>query len=339
MVISMRPDATEAQIEAVIRKLQELNLDSHRSTGVNRTVIGAIGDISQIDTRDFEILEGVDEVVRISAPYKLASRQFKSNDTIIKVGEVEIGGREVVVIAGPCSIEDSKQIDKIARLVAASGARILRGGAFKPRTSPYSFQGLGENGLKIMREAADKYNLAICSEIMDASQIGLMLNYVDILQVGARNMQNYTLLRSLSKLNKPVLLKRGLSATIEELLMSAEYILAGGNQEVILCERGIRTFETYTRNTMDICAIPVVQKLSHLPIIADPSHGTGIRDKVLPMARAAIAAGADGLIVEVHHDPNKAVSDGAQSLYPEQFDKLMKELEIIARAIERTLGI
>lgn len=339
MVISMRPDATEAQIEAVIRKLQELNLDSHRSTGVNRTVIGAIGDISQIDTRDFEILEGVDEVVRISAPYKLASRQFKSNNTIIKVGEVEIGGREVVVIAGPCSIEDSKQIDKIARLVAASGARILRGGAFKPRTSPYSFQGLGENGLKIMREAADKYNLAICSEIMDASQIGLMLNYVDILQVGARNMQNYTLLRSLSKLNKPVLLKRGLSATIEELLMSAEYILAGGNQEVILCERGIRTFETYTRNTMDICAIPVVQKLSHLPIIADPSHGTGIRDKVLPMARAAIAAGADGLIVEVHHDPNKAVSDGAQSLYPEQFDKLMKELEIIARAIGRTLGI
>ena len=339
MVISMRPDATEAQIEAVIRKLQELNLDSHRSTGVNRTVIGAIGDISQIDTRDFEILEGVDEVVRISAPYKLASRQFKSNNTIIKVGEVEIGGREVVVIAGPCSIEDSKQIDKIARLVAASGARILRGGAFKPRTSPYSFQGLGEDGLKIMREAADKYNLAICSEIMDASQIGLMLNYVDILQVGARNMQNYTLLRSLSKLNKPVLLKRGLSATIEELLMSAEYILAGGNQEVILCERGIRTFETYTRNTMDICAIPVVQKLSHLPIIADPSHGTGIRDKVLPMARAAIAAGADGLIVEVHHDPDKAVSDGAQSLYPEQFDKLMKELEIIARAIGRTLGI
>ena len=338
MVISMRPDATEDQIEAVIRKLQELNLDSHRSTGVNRTVIGAIGDISQIDTRDFEILEGVDEVVRISAPYKLASRQFKSDNTIIKVGEVEIGGREVVVIAGPCSIEDSKQIDKIARLVAASGARILRGGAFKPRTSPYSFQGLGEDGLKIMREAADKYNLAICSEIMDASQIGLMLNYVDILQVGARNMQNYTLLRSLSKLNKPVLLKRGLSATIEELLMSAEYILAGGNQEVILCERGIRTFETYTRNTMDICAIPVVQKLSHLPIIADPSHGTGIRDKVLPMARAAIAAGADGLIVEVHHDPDKAVSDGAQSLYPEQFDKLMKELEIIARAIGRTLG-
>jgi len=338
MVISMRPDATEAQIEAVIRKLQELNLDSHRSTGINRTVIGAIGDTPQIDIRDFEILEGVDEVMRITAPYKLASRQFKSNNTIIKVGAVEIGSREVMVIAGPCAIEDSKQINKIARLVAASGARILRGGAFKPRTSPYSFQGLGENGLKMMREAADKYNLAICSEIMDANQIEMMLNYVDILQVGARNMQNFTLLRSLSKLNKPVLLKRGLSATIEELLMSAEYILSGGNQEVILCERGIRTFETYTRNTMDICAIPVVQKLSHLPIIADPSHGTGIRDKVLPMARAAIAAGADGLIVEVHHDPSKALSDGAQSLYPEQFDKLMKELEIIARAIGKTLG-
>jgi len=339
MVISMRPDATEIQIEAVIKKLQEMNLDAHRSTGLSRTVIGAIGDTSGIDIRDFEILEGVDEVVRLTAPYKLASRQFKSENTIIKVGGAEIGGREVVVIAGPCSVEDSKQIDRIARMVAASGARILRGGAFKPRTSPYSFQGLGEDGLKMMRKAADKYNLTVCSEIMDASQIELMLNYVDILQVGARNMQNFTLLRSLSKVNKPILLKRGLSATIEELLMSAEYILSGGNQRVILCERGIRTFETYTRNTMDICAIPIVQKLSHLPIIADPSHGTGIRDKVLPMARAAIAAGADGLIVEVHHDPNKAVSDGAQSLYPEQFDKLMKELEIIARAIGRTLGI
>ena len=339
MVISMRPDATEIQIEAIIQRLQELNLDAHRSTGLNLTIIGAIGDTSQIDIRDFEILDGVDEVVRITAPYKLARRQFKSENTIIKIGGIEIGGREVVVAAGPCSVEDSKQINKIARLVAASGARILRGGAYKPRTSPYSFQGLGEQGLQMMRKAADKYNLAVCSEIMDASQIELMLDYVDIFQVGARNMQNYTLLRSLSTVNKPVLLKRGLSATIEELLMSAEYILSGGNQEVILCERGIRTFETYTRNTMDICAIPIVQKLSHLPIVADPSHGTGIRDKVLPMARAAIAAGADGLIVEVHHDPNKAVSDGAQSLYPAQFDKLMNELEIIARAIGRTLGV
>jgi len=338
MVISMRHDATEEQIQAVIKRLAQLKLDSHRSTGLNRTVIGVIGDTSALDPRDFEIMEGVDEVVRISAPYKFASREFKPDNTIVKIGDVAIGGREVVVMAGPCSVENSKQIQRIAKLVAASGAKILRGGAFKPRTSPYSFQGLGEEGLKMMREAADKYNLAIVSEVMDSSQIEMMLQYVDILQVGARNMQNFTLLRSLSKLDKPVLLKRGLSATVEELLMSAEYILSGGNKQVILCERGIRTFETYTRNTMDICAIPVIHKLSHLPILADPSHGTGIRDKVLPMARAAIAAGADGLLVEVHHDPNSALSDGAQSLYPDQFDKLMKELEIIARAIGRTLA-
>ena len=338
MVISMRHDATEPQIQAVIEKLQSLKLDAHRSTGLDRTIIGAIGDTARIDTRDFEILEGVGEVVRISAPYKMASRQFKSEDTVVNVRDVAIGGREVVVSAGPCSVESPEQIDIIARLVAASGAKILRGGAFKPRTSPYSFQGLGEEGLKMMREAGDKYNLAIASEVMDASQIEMMLQYVDIFQVGARNMQNFTLLRSLSKVTKPVLLKRGLSATIEELLMSAEYILSGGNTQVILCERGIRTFETSTRNTMDICAIPVVHKLSHLPIVADPSHGTGLRDKVLPMARAAIAAGADGLLIEVHHEPDKAVSDGAQSLYPNQFDKLMKELELIARAIGRTLA-
>ena len=338
MVISMRHDATEPQIQAVIEKLQSLNLDAHRSTGLDRTIIGAIGDTARIDTRDFEILDGVGEVVRISAPYKMASRQFKSEDTVVKVRGVAVGGREVVVSAGPCSVESREQIDVIARLVAASGAKILRGGAFKPRTSPYSFQGLGEEGLIMMREAADKYDLAIASEVMDASQIEMMLQYVDIFQVGARNMQNFTLLRSLSNVRKPVLLKRGLSATIEELLMSAEYILSGGNTQVILCERGIRTFETYTRNTMDICAIPVVHKLSHLPIVADPSHGTGLRDKVLPMARAAIAAGADGLLIEVHHEPDKAVSDGAQSLYPNQFDKLMKELELIARAIGRTLA-
>jgi len=338
MVISMRHDATEEQIQSVIKRLEELNLDAHRSTGHDRTVIGAIGDTSQLDTRDFEVMEGVDEVVRISAPYKVASREFKPDNTVIRIGDVTIGGREVVVMAGPCAVESGPQIQGIARLVARSGAKILRGGAFKPRSSPYSFQGLGEEGLKLMRKAADKYNLAIVTEVMDSNQIDMMLDYVDIFQVGARNMQNFTLLRSLSKVKKPVLLKRGLSATIEELLMSAEYILYGGNEDVILCERGIRTFETYTRNTMDICAIPVVQKLSHLPIIADPSHGTGIRDKVLPMARAAIAAGADGLIIEVHQNPDKAWSDGAQSLYPEQFDKLMKELEIIARAIGRTLG-
>ncbi len=339
MVISMHHDATEAQIQAVIERIQSLNLDSHRSTGMNYTVIGAVGDTAAIDTRDFEILEGVGEVVRISAPYKMASRQFQPFDSVIKIGkDIEIGGREVVLMAGPCAVEGKDQINEIAARVADSGARILRGGAFKPRTSPYSFQGMGEEGLQLMREAADKSGLAVISEIMDASQIEVMLPYVDILQVGARNMQNFTLLRALSTLDKPVLLKRGLSATIEELLMSAEYVLSGGNKDVILCERGIRTFETYTRNTMDICAIPVVQKLSHLPIVADPSHGTGIRDKVLPMARAAVAAGADGLIIEVHHQPEKATSDGAQSLYPEQFGKLMKELEIIARAIGRTLG-
>ncbi len=339
MVISMRHDATEEQIQAVIEKIQSLNLDSHRSTGMNYTVIGAVGDTAAIDQRDFEILDGVGEVVRISAPYKMASRQFQPFDSVIKVGnDIEIGGRQVVVMAGPCAVEGKDQIEQIAARVAGSGAKILRGGAFKPRTSPYSFQGMGEEGLQLMRTAADKHGLAVISEIMDASQIEVMLPYVDILQVGARNMQNFTLLRALGVLDKPVLLKRGLSATIEELLMSAEYLLSGGNKSVILCERGIRTFETYTRNTMDICAIPVVQKLSHLPMVADPSHGTGIRDKVLPMARAATAAGADGLIIEVHHQPDKAVSDGAQSLYPDQFGKLMKELEIIARAIGRTLG-
>jgi 3-deoxy-7-phosphoheptulonate synthase len=340
MVISMRHDATEKQIQAVIEKIQSLDLDSHRSTGTNSTIIGAVGDTGRLDTRDFEILEGVAEVVRISVPYKMASRQFRPSDSVIEVGKgIRIGGREVVVMAGPCSVENKKQIEEIAARVADNGARILRGGAFKPRTSPYSFQGMGEEGLQLMRKAADKHQLAVVSEVMDASQIEMMLPYVDMFQVGARNMQNFTLLRALSTMEKPVLLKRGLSATIEELLMSAEYILSGGNKDVILCERGIRTFETYTRNTMDICAIPVVHKLSHLPIVADPSHGTGIRDKVLPMARASVAAGADALIVEVHHQPDKAVSDGAQSLYPAQFAELMKELEIIARAIGRTLSV
>ena len=340
MVISMRHDASEKQIQAVIEKIQSLNLDSHRSTGANRTIIGAVGETARLDPRDFEILEGVSEVVRISVPYKMASRQFQPSNSVIEVGKgIEIGGRSVVTMAGPCSVESKKQIDEIASRVADSGARILRGGALKPRTSPYSFQGMGEEGLQLMRKAADRHNLAVVSEVMDASQIELMSPYIDMFQVGARNMQNFTLLRALSTLDKPVLLKRGLSATIEELLMSAEYILSGGNKGVILCERGIRTFETYTRNTMDICAIPVVHKLSHLPIVADPSHGTGIRDKVLPMARASVAAGADGLIIEVHHQPDKAVSDGAQSLYPEQFSELMKELEIIARAIGRTLSV
>jgi 3-deoxy-7-phosphoheptulonate synthase len=338
MVISMRSDATEDQVQGVIKRLSEMKLDAHRSTGLNCTIIGAIGDVSAIDTRDFELLEGVQDAIRISAPYKLASRQFKPDNTEIVVKDITIGSREITIAAGPCSVESREQINKIAGTVASSGAKILRAGAFKPRTSPYSFQGMGEEGLKMLRKAADKHGLAVVSEVMDASQIDIMLEYVDILQVGARNMQNFTLLRQLSKIDHPVLIKRGLSATIEELLMSAEYVMSGGNGKVILCERGIRTFETYTRNTMDICAIPIVHKLSHLPIWADPSHGTGIRDKVLPMGRAAIAAGADGLIVEVHHDPEHALSDGAQSLYPEQLAKLMQELEIIARAIGRSMG-
>jgi 3-deoxy-7-phosphoheptulonate synthase len=291
------------------------------------------------DTRDVELLDGVRQVLRITQPYKLASRTFRPEGTIVDLGKgVRIGGTEVVVMAGPCAVESAEQIDLIAERVAALGAKVLRGGAFKPRSSPYTFQGLGEPGLKLMRAAADRNGLLVVSEVMDPSQIQLLLPYVDMLQVGARNMQNYHLLRALGEVRKPVLLKRGLSATIEELLLSAEYILAGGNYQVVLCERGIRTFETYTRNTLDIAAIPVIKKLSHLPIIADPSHGTGLRDKVAPMARAAVAAGADGLIVEVHGDPEHALSDGAQSLYIEQFAQLMAELRIIAPAVGRRVA-
>jgi 3-deoxy-7-phosphoheptulonate synthase len=278
-------------------------------------------------------------VLRITQPYKLASRTFRPEGSIVDLGKgVRIGGPEVVVMAGPCAVENEAQIDLIAERVAKSGAKVLRGGAFKPRSSPYSFQGLGEPGLKLMRAAADRNGLLVVSEVMDPSQLQLMLPYVDMLQVGARNMQNYHLLRALGEVRKPVLLKRGLSATIEELLLSAEYILAGGNFNVVLCERGIRTFETSTRNTLDIAAIPVIQKLSHLPIIADPSHGIGLRDKVPAMARAAVAAGADGLIIEVHNDPDHALSDGAQSLFVEQFAQLMAELRIIAPAVGRRVA-
>jgi 3-deoxy-7-phosphoheptulonate synthase len=275
--------------------------------------------------------------LRITTPYKLASRSFHPENTVIKIRGVEIGGDRVVVMAGPCSVETQEQIEIIAAAVKKAGAKILRGGAFKPRTSPYSFQGLGEPGLKILRNAAEKEGLLSVSEVMEVAQVPLVAEYVDILQVGARNMQNFNLLRELGRIRKPVLLKRGLAATIEELLMAAEYIMAGGNYQVILCERGIRTFENATRNTLDISAIPVVKKLSHLPIIADPSHGTGRRDKVAPMARAAVAAGADGVIIEVHHDPDNALSDGAQSLFPEQFSALMEELRMIAQVIRRKM--
>jgi 3-deoxy-7-phosphoheptulonate synthase len=281
----------------------------------------------------------VHEVLRISEPYKLASRTFKPEDTVVSVGDVRIGGDEVIVMAGPCSAETPAQVEAAAAAVRRAGAKILRGGAFKPRSSPYSFQGLGEPGLVMLRDAADHHDLKLISEVMDISQIELVGKYADIFQVGARNMQNFTLLRELGRVRKPVLLKRGISATIEEWLLSAEYILAGGNGDVILCERGIRTFETATRNTFDVSAIPVVKKLSHLPIVADPSHGAGRRDMVAPMARAAVAAGVDGLIIEVHHDPDRALSDGAQSMFPAQFDRVMAELRIIAPAIGRSICV
>jgi 3-deoxy-7-phosphoheptulonate synthase len=282
-------------------------------------------------------MDGVKEAHRIASPYKLASRSFRPGGTVVRIGDLEIGGERVAIIAGPCSVESREQIERSAEIVANAGARLIRGGAFKPRSSPYSFQGLGEDGLRMLRDAARRNGLLVVSEVMDQTQIPLLVEYADILQVGARNMQNFNLLRELGKERKPVLLKRGISATIEELLLSAEYILAGGNYDVILCERGIRTFETYTRNTMDISAIPVVKKLSHLPIVADPSHATGRRDKVAPMARAAVAAGADGLMIEVHPDPDRALSDGAQSMRPEQFEELMAQLRRIAAAVGRTI--
>jgi 3-deoxy-7-phosphoheptulonate synthase len=337
MVVVMQERATDEQIQRVIAKLVEMGFDVHRSTGALKTVLGAVGGTRQFDTALIEVLEGVQEVHRITEPYKLASRTFKPDNTVITIGDLRIGGDEVIVMAGPCSAETEEQVETTASAVKRAGAKVLRGGAFKPRSSPYSFQGLGEEGLRLLRSAADRHNLKLVSEIMDLSQIDLMERYADILQVGARNMQNFTLLRELGKSKKPVLLKRGISATIEEWLLSAEYILAGGNMTVMLCERGIRTFESYTRNTLDISAIPVVQKLSHLPVLVDPSHGTGKRDKVAPMARAAVAAGCDGLLIEVHCDPDHALSDGAQSLFPAQFDRLMAELRIIAPAIGRSI--
>ena len=337
MFVVMQEGATNEQIQAVIDRMVALNFTVHRSTGVVHTVLGGVGPEDAADPREFEILDGVKEAHRVASQYKLASRSFRPGGTVIRIGDVEIGGPQVVAMAGPCSVESEDQIERSAALVSNAGAKVIRGGAFKPRSSPYSFQGLGVEGLKLLRAAADRNHLLVVSEVMDQTQIPDMLPYVDIFQVGARNMQNFNLLKELSKIRKPVLLKRGIAATIEELLLSAEYIMSGGNYDVILCERGIRTFETYTRNTMDISAIPVVKKLSHLPIIADPSHGTGRRDQVLPMARAAVAAGADGLIVEVHHDPDHALSDGAQSLRPEQFSELMQQLRIIATAVGRTV--
>jgi 3-deoxy-7-phosphoheptulonate synthase len=337
MLVVMQEGASEQQIQSVIDRLVSLGFTVHRSTGVVHTVLGGVGPADHYDPADFEVLDGVKEVHRIMSPYKLASRHFRPGGTVIHVGEVDIGSSAVVMMAGPCSVESRDQIMTIAEMVAKAGARVIRGGAFKPRTSPYSFQGMGEEGLALLRESADRNGLLVVSEAMDATQIPLVATYADIIQIGARNMQNYNLLREAGKQAKPVLLKRGISATVEELLLSAEYIMSSGNYDVILCERGIRTFENYTRNTMDISAIPVVKKLSHLPIVADPSHGVGRRDKVIPMARAAVAAGADGLLIEVHPDPDRALSDGAQSLRPEQFSELMGQLHLIATAVGRTM--
>ncbi|NOY89490.1 MAG: 3-deoxy-7-phosphoheptulonate synthase [FCB group bacterium] len=337
MIIILEENVTEKQIQRITEKLVDKGFDIHRSTGASHTVLGVVGNTQSVDTRDFEVLEGVHEVLRVSEPYKLASRTFQSENSIVKVGKVKFGGKKIGLIAGPCSIESREQIKKIARLVKKTGTKILRGGAYKPRTSPYSFQGLGEKGLKYLQEAGKINNMAVVSEVMDRMDIIPALKYTDMIQVGARNMQNFALLKELGKIDKPILLKRGMSATLKELLMAAEYIMAGGNHNIILCERGIRTFENYTRNTLDISAIPILKKLTHLPVIADPSHGTGIRDKVVPMARAAIAAGADGLIIEVHYDPDNALSDGAQTLYVAQYQELVKEIKIIATAVGRTI--
>jgi len=338
MIVAMQEQATEEQIDFVIEAMVEAGVGVHRTTGATQTILAGVGPTASIDLNKFEVLPGVLHVHRISSPYKLAGRGFRPEGTVLEFANgVKLGGTQVVVMAGPCSIENEAQILETAQRVKASGGSFLRGGAFKPRSSPYAFQGMGIPGLKLMFDAARANGLLVVSEVMEIAQIEPMLPYVDCFQVGARNMQNFNLLRELGAVRKPVLLKRGIAATIEELLLSSEYIMSGGNYDVVLCERGIRTYETATRNTMDISAIPVVKKLSHLPIVADPSHGTGHRDMVAPMARAAVAAGADGILVEVHPNADKAASDAAQTLYLDQFDKLMGELRVIAAAVGRTL--
>ena len=338
MIVAMQEKATEEQIDAVIAVMEEAGVNVHRTTGTQQTILAGVGPTAGLDLTKFEMLPGVLHVHRISAPYKLAGRAFRPEGTVIEFPNgATIGNQQVAIIAGPCAVEDREQIFAIAQCVKAAGGGFLRGGAFKPRSSPYSFQGLGIPGLEVMREAADANGLLIVSEVMEIAQIEPMLPYVDCFQVGARNFQNFNLLRELGQIRKPILLKRGIAATIEELLLSSEYILSGGNYELILCERGIRTYETATRNTMDISAIPVVHKLSHLPIVGDPSHGTGRRDMVAPMAKAAVAAGADAILVEIHPNADKAASDAAQTLYFEQFEKLMGDMRLVAQAVGRTL--
>jgi 3-deoxy-7-phosphoheptulonate synthase len=339
MIIICEAKATETQIAALQQKIRDAGLEVHRSDGVEHTVLGVVGDRNRLDIGTMSMMPGVRDVVLVSTPFKLASHEFHPEDTLVRVGETcVVGGMEVAVIAGPCAVESEQQIEASAAVAAAGGAQILRGGAFKPRSSPYSYQGLGVEGLKLLRQAADKHGLAAVTEVMTIEQIEMVSEYADLLQVGARNMQNYPLLTALGHSEKPVLLKRGMSATIQEWLMSAEYILTEGNANVILCERGIRTFENATRNTLDLSAVPVVKHLSHLPIIVDPSHGVGNRRFVSAMARAAVAAGADGIMVEIHPDPDKALSDGPQSLAFEEYGLLMNRCRIIATTIGRRLG-
>ena len=337
MIIVMKPDATKENIQKVEERLQQVGLKAHLSTGEDCTIIGVIGDRKKIANLEVSMLEGVEKTVRITEKYKLVSRHFHPEDTIIDVDGVKIGSKEVVVMAGPCSVESIEQLREAAKAVKAGGAKFLRGGAFKPRTSPYDFQGLAEEGLKMLREVADEEGLKVVTEIVDKDDIELVGKYADIYQVGARNMQNFQLLEALGKAKKPVMLKRGLAATISEWLNAAEYIMAGGNEQVIFCERGIRTYETFTRNTLDLSAVAAIKELSHLPIIVDPSHGTGRWEMVRPMARAAVAAGCDGLIIEVHPHPEVALSDGDQSLTPKNFNALMGELGKICDVMGRTL--
>jgi 3-deoxy-7-phosphoheptulonate synthase len=339
MIVAMQNGATEEHIQQVIERMVELGFNVHRTTGAAQTILAGVGTPEHFEVAEFKVLPGVFEAYRISSPYKLAGRNFRPGGTTITFPNgVVVGGNEVVVMAGPCSVESREQILTSAKQVVAAGAKFLRGGAFKPRSSPYSFQGMGLDGLKLLREVSDETGLLVITEVMEISQIELMLPYIDCFQVGARNMQNFNLLRELGYVRKPVLMKRGISATIEEVLLSAEYILSGGNYDLMLCERGIRTYETYTRNTMDISAIPVLKKLTHLPVLGDPSHGVGIRDLVPPMALASVAAGADGLLMEMHPNPDKAMSDGAQSLYPEQLEKLMAQLRLLAPVVGRTIA-
>ena len=334
----MKHNASEDDVRVVVETIKDLGYDARPIPGSQRTAVGLIGNDGRVDSARLEGLPGVLEVIAVTHPYKQVSREWKEDDTVVTLANgTTIGGREIAVMAGPCAVEGEAQILDAAHRLREAGATVLRGGAFKPRTSPYSFQGLGVEGLELLARAREATGMAIVTEAVDPETIDVVAEYADVVQIGARNMQNYVLLRRAGRLGKPVLLKRGMSATIDELLLAAEYILAEGNDQVILCERGVRGFDTHTRNLLDLTAIPVVQALSHLPIIADPSHGTGIRAKVIPMARAAVAAGADGLIVEVHPDPPRALSDGAQSLYPEQFGELMTQIGVIAEAIGRAL--